>query len=61
MSEYASHIPFLKRCVELSVLARESGNTPFGALLVGPTWRSCWSMEMLKLRNRTARGTQKLC
>lgn len=37
MSEYTNHIPYLKRCVELSVLARKSGNTPFGALLVGPT------------------------
>ncbi|GGA17624.1 tRNA-specific adenosine deaminase [Paenibacillus marchantiophytorum] len=37
MSEREQHIAFLKRCVELSVLARESGNTPFGALLVGPT------------------------
>ncbi len=61
MSEYADHIPYLKRCVELSVLARESGNTPFGALLVGPTGRSCWSMEMLKLRNRTARDTRRQC
>nr|WP_221401191.1 nucleoside deaminase [Paenibacillus phyllosphaerae] len=26
----------LKRCVELSIAARESGNTPFGALLAGP-------------------------
>ncbi|MDQ0884918.1 tRNA(Arg) A34 adenosine deaminase TadA [Paenibacillus sp. V4I9] len=34
--DHDRHILFLKRCVELSVLARESGNTPFGALLVGP-------------------------
>ncbi|MFD1138155.1 nucleoside deaminase [Paenibacillus urinalis] len=29
-----NHVVFLKRCVEVSRLARESGNTPFGALLV---------------------------
>jgi tRNA(Arg) A34 adenosine deaminase TadA len=37
MSEFEVHIPYLKRCVELSALAREAGNTPFGSLLVGPT------------------------
>jgi len=31
-----SHIPYLRRCVELSWMARKSGNTPFGALLAGP-------------------------
>ncbi|MGG1554376.1 nucleoside deaminase [Paenibacillus ferrarius] len=30
------HIPYLKRCIEISYEAREAGNTPFGALLVGP-------------------------
>ncbi|KRE71919.1 nucleoside deaminase [Paenibacillus sp. Soil750] len=37
MGEFEVHIPYLKRCVELSVQAREAGNTPFGSLLVGPT------------------------
>ncbi|MEC0227288.1 nucleoside deaminase [Paenibacillus alba] len=37
MSEHESHIALLRRCVELSVAARKSGNTPFGALLAGPT------------------------
>lgn len=37
MNESENHLFYLKRCVELSLLARKSGNTPFGALLVGPT------------------------
>ncbi|TXK73757.1 nucleoside deaminase [Paenibacillus sp. N3.4] len=37
MSDHNDHIPYLKRSVELSILARQSGNTPFGALLVGPS------------------------
>lgn len=31
---YQEHAFYLRRCVELSKLAREAGNTPFGALLV---------------------------
>jgi tRNA(Arg) A34 adenosine deaminase TadA len=37
VSERESHIPYLRRCIELSLIARVAGNTPFGALLVGPT------------------------
>lgn len=29
-----NHVVFLKRCIEVSRMARESGNTPFGAVLV---------------------------
>lgn len=32
--EREQHIRFLQRCVEVSRRARESGNTPFGAILV---------------------------
>lgn len=31
---YKDHEFYLRRCIELSKIARESGNTPFGALLV---------------------------
>lgn len=31
---YKSHEFYLRRCIEISRLSRESGNTPFGALLV---------------------------
>lgn len=30
------HLKHLRRCVEVSYAAREAGNTPFGAILVGP-------------------------
>ncbi|WP_245600050.1 nucleoside deaminase [Paenibacillus harenae] len=33
MSERAAHISYLKRCIEVSRMARLSGNTPFGAIL----------------------------
>lgn len=31
---YETHEFYLRRCIEISRLSRESGNTPFGALLV---------------------------
>ena len=33
---HEDHIKYLKRCIEVSKEARAAGNTPFGALLVGP-------------------------
>ncbi len=32
----SDHVALLLRCAELSRIARETGNTPFGALLAGP-------------------------
>lgn len=36
MNQAKTHESYLKRAIEISKAARESGNTPFGALLVGP-------------------------
>lgn len=33
---YEDHIAYLKKSIEVSRRAREAGNTPFGAILVGP-------------------------
>ncbi len=33
---YQSHEFYLRKCIEISRKARECGNTPFGAILVGP-------------------------
>ncbi|WP_373232881.1 nucleoside deaminase [Cohnella sp.] len=34
MAEHERHLYYLRRCVEVSRLAREAGNTPFGSILV---------------------------
>ena len=38
-----SHEAYLKRAIELSVKSRESGNTPFAALLVDKTGILLWN------------------
>ncbi|MGN7458048.1 nucleoside deaminase [Paenibacillus pasadenensis] len=50
------HIRYLKRAVEVSEAARESGNTPFGALLVGPDGEILLEQGNIEVTERNCTG-----
>lgn len=50
------HIALLRRCVEISLLARASGNTPFGALLADPDGRVLLEQGNVELTQRLCTG-----
>ncbi|AEI40021.1 nucleoside deaminase [Paenibacillus mucilaginosus] len=56
MTDREKHIPYLRRCVELSLLARESGNTPFGALLAGPDGTILLEQGNIEITGRNCTG-----
>ncbi|GGG76279.1 nucleoside deaminase [Paenibacillus radicis (ex Gao et al. 2016)] len=47
---------YLRRCIELSRSARENGNTPFGAILVGPEGDILLEQENVELTERRCTG-----
>lgn len=51
---YESHEYYLRRCIEISRRSRESGNTPFGALLVDAEGNILMEQENIEI-------TQHLC
>ncbi|MEI5994525.1 nucleoside deaminase [Candidatus Enterococcus mansonii] len=50
------HIDLLNRCVELSQQAREHGNTPFGALLVGKEGTVLLEQENIEITEHICTG-----
>lgn len=51
---YQSHEFYLRRCIEISRMSRESGNTPFGALLVDADGN-------IVMEQRNIEITEKIC
>ncbi|MFF2481782.1 nucleoside deaminase [Paenibacillus sp. NPDC058071] len=51
-----NHVRYLRRCIEISRLAREHGNTPFGALLVGPDGSVLMEQENVEITERRCTG-----
>lgn len=56
MTERQRHIQLLKRCMEISIEARASGNTPFGALLADAEGRVLWEQGNVEITDRTCTG-----
>jgi len=50
------HMYYLNRCVELSELSKESGNTPFGALVVGPDGEILVEQENVEITESNCAG-----
>lgn len=53
---YASHEFYLKRCIEISRQARESGNTPFGALLADKDGKIILEQENIEITENICTG-----
>lgn len=53
---YREHEFYLNRCIEISKHSREVGNTPFGALLVGPDGEILMEQENVELTTRKCTG-----
>jgi tRNA(Arg) A34 adenosine deaminase TadA len=50
------HLAYLRRSVEISQKARQTGNTPFGALLVGKDGRILWEQGNVEMTERDCTG-----
>ena len=44
-----NHTDYLRRAIEVSKSAREHGNTPFGAILVGPDGEILLEQENIEI------------
>lgn len=53
---YKEHEFYLKRCIEISQHSRESGNTPFGALLVDEDGNIILEQENVEITERKSTG-----
>jgi len=56
MKDKERHLEFLRRCIEVSKQARESGNTPFGCLLVDSAGRILWEQGNIELTEHNCTG-----
>lgn len=52
----ADHITYLRHAVEVSRQARANGNTPFGAILVGPNGDILLEQENIEITERLCTG-----
>ena len=53
---FQTHEEYLMRCVELSKLAREHGNTPFGALLIDKEGTILLEQENIEITENICTG-----
>lgn len=53
---HEDHIKYLKRCIEVSKEARAAGNTPFGALLVGPDGEILMEQQNIEITTKKCTG-----
>lgn len=53
---YENHLFYLRKCVEVSKRAREHGNTPFGAILVGPDGEILLEQENIEITESNCTG-----
>lgn len=53
---YKEHEYYLKRCIEISKHSRESGNTPFGALLVDAEGNILLEQENVEISTKKCTG-----
>ncbi|WLV25567.1 nucleoside deaminase [Aciduricibacillus chroicocephali] len=51
-----NHLQLLERCVELSKQARKNGNTPFGALITGPSGEVIIEQENIEITESNCAG-----
>lgn len=51
-----SHTDYLRRAIEVSKSAREHGNTPFGAILVGPDGEILLEQENIEITEKVCTG-----
>ncbi|MFC5702172.1 nucleoside deaminase [Cohnella faecalis] len=56
MSEHEKHIGYIRKCIEVSKRARKSGNTPFGAILVGPDGAVLLEQGNIEITERNCTG-----
>ena len=53
---YKEHEYYLKRCIEVSKISREHGNTPFGAILVDEDGNILLEQENVEISTRKSTG-----
>lgn len=56
MTERENHIRLLRRCIELSIEARASGNTPFGCLLADSDGTILWEQGNVEITESSCTG-----
>ncbi|MBB6636664.1 nucleoside deaminase [Cohnella thailandensis] len=56
IADKEQHVDFLRRAVEVSRKARESGNTPFGCILVDPRGQVLWEQGNIEITEHNCTG-----
>lgn len=56
MNNKADHLPYLRRCVEISKNAKNNGNTPFGALITDSNGNIIIEQENIELTEHICTG-----